>query len=327
VFITKKRLSRFFKLAGFGKMPLLPYILNIEPGNICNLHCPLCPTGSGDKSLSKGFLSLELFKKVFDQLSTSIESINLYSWGEPLLNKDLIKIIRYAKSMNGKVKITTSSNLNIQDNKLLADLVVSGIDEVIISCDGIDQDSYGRYRQGGDFTLVIQNMKEMARIRKESGAKTKLVWNFLVFKHNEEMVEKAQKMAGEIGVDFRIGLMRTSMKDEILKPHSEAIQKDISWIPDRQEYCAYDKVKLTAKKVISTCRKPWQEITINWDGRVFPCCAVYGDNFSLGDASRERIADIWNGHDYVQARKEILRKEVRPLTVCGLCRDNGFMHM
>ena len=129
----------------------MPHILNIEPGNICNLSCPLCPTGSNDPSLKKGMCSFKLFQKVFDQLNGQLECVNLYSWGEPLLNIELGEIIRYIKGSKRPVKVITSTNLNIKDRRALDDFIASGIDEVIVSCDGATKESYVKYRIGGNF--------------------------------------------------------------------------------------------------------------------------------------------------------------------------------
>lgn len=320
----KAKLSKFFK---FKKVVYLPFVLNMEPGNICNLSCPLCPTGKRDGSLKKGFLSFNFFKKIFDQIGGKLKVVNLYSWGEPLLNAELGKIINYIKNKNKKIKVITSTNLNVEDKNILDELISSGIDEIIVSCDGASEEAYKRYRVGGDFGLVIENMKYLVDKKKELNINAKIIWNFLVFKHNEHEVEKARQMAKQIGADFRAGLMRTSMKDEILKPHKDAIARDIEWIPDNPDYSAYDKERLLPKRIIKSCLKPWQEITVNWNGEVFPCCAVYGDNFSFADANKDPIIDIWNNRNFLQARKEILNKKEKPLTVCGLCRDNGFMHM
>jgi radical SAM protein with 4Fe4S-binding SPASM domain len=243
------------------------------------------------------------------------------------LNIELGEIIRYIKGSKRPAKVITSTNLNIKDRRVLDDFISSGIDEAIISCDGATEETYRKYRVGGDFGMVIDNLKYLVVKKDEAGSKTRIVWNFLVFKHNEHEVEKARKMAESLGVDFRIGFMRTTMKDEILKPHNEAIAKDMEWIPDNPEYSAYDKDRLVPKKTMKTCRKPWQEITVNWNGEVFPCCAVYGDSFSFGDASKEPIVKIWNNRNYLTARSEILNKNQKASTVCGLCRDNGFMHM
>ena len=327
MFLTKKRKSKLFKSIRLTKLPSMPFILNIEPGNICNLQCPLCPTGLGEKGMAKGFMELDFFKHIFDQFKNSLTSVNLYSWGEPLLNKDLSGIIRYIKEANKSIRIVTSTNLNIHDDKLLAELIDSGIDEIIVSCDGASQETYEKYRVGGNFNLVMRNLGYLAKKKEELAKNTRIIWNFLVFRHNEHEIEKAEAMAKEIGVNFRIGLMRTSMKDEILKSHKESIERDRNWIPDNPEYSAYDKINYTTKKIIKTCRKPWQEISINWNGLVFPCCAVYGEKYNFGDAREDSIKDIWNNPKFISARKDILNKKCSATTICGVCRNNGFMHM
>jgi radical SAM protein with 4Fe4S-binding SPASM domain len=327
LFRNRKREAKFFKALRFTMLPYSPSILNIEPGNICNLHCPLCPTGANEPGLSKGYMDFGLFKSIIDEIGKGLVSINLYSWGEPLLNKNLVEMIEYAKKANSNVRITTSTNLNIADRALLKRLIASGIDEIIVSCDGACEDTYRKYRVGGHFELVIENMKYLVKAKNELGKNTKIVWNFLVFKHNEHEVEKARQMAQQIGVDFRVGLMRTSMKDEILKPHKQAIEKDKEWIPDNPLYSAYDKEICLPKKNIRTCRKPWQEISVNWDGKVFACCAIYEEKYNFGNIKEDSLKGIWNNKMFQQARREIKDKKIKPQTIYGICRDNGFMHM
>ena len=325
--VGTKRIAKFFKLLRLTRLPFMPFILGIETGNICNLKCPLCPTGVEDLSMKKGFMRLEVFKKVFDEVKDSIQAINLYSWGEPLLNPDLINIINYAKKNKTNVKIITSTNLNIRNDHLLSEFIKSGIDEVIISCDGVTAQTYVKYRKGGDFDLVMRNMKFLLAENKRLGMAVRLIWNFIVFKHNEHEVEDAKQLAAELGIELRIGKMRTSMKDEILGAHGKSIEKDIDWIPDNPEYSAYNKEKMITKKIIKTCRKPWQEISVNWDGSIFPCCAIYGDKYAYGNLSEGGIKDNWNNKLYIEARKEIIDKKIKALTICGICRNHGFLHM
>ena len=277
--------------------------------------------------MKKGFMGLSLYKEIINQLKNNITSINMYSWGEPLLNPDFVSMVEYSKQVNNHIRITTSTNLNISDDKLLAALINSGIDEIIVSCDGASEESYSKYRVNGDYNLVIRNMKFIVSLLGQSNKKTDIIWNFLVFKHNEQEIDAAKEIAESIGVSLRISKMRTFMKDEITVPHAESIKKYKNWIPDKSEYSAYDKENEKTKAIIKTCRKPWQEISINWDGKVFPCCAVYGDEYSFADAAKNDIKQIWNNEVYIQARKEIKDKRIKAVTICGICRNNCFMHM
>ena len=61
VLVRKKRLfnlllNRISKLIKLSKPFGYPLTLMVEPTNICNLKCPLCPTGAGLVKRQKGFL-------------------------------------------------------------------------------------------------------------------------------------------------------------------------------------------------------------------------------------------------------------------------------
>jgi len=327
MFLTKKRKAKLFKFFKATRLPYLPFSLGIDPGNICNLKCPLCPTGLGEAGAKKSFMEFEFFKMVFDQLKDGLAEINMFNWGEPLLNKDLTRMIRYVKEKKESVRVITSTNLNIRNNSLLEDLLKSGIDQIIVSCDGASCETYVKYRVGGDFNLVMENIRFLVKENMELDKKALIVWNFIVFKHNEHEVELVKRIAKELGVNLSISTMRTSLKNEILKPHHEEISRDKEWIPDNPLYSAYDKCSLSTKKVMNTCKKLWQSIAINSSGLVFPCCAVYEEKYSFGDAKKDSLKDIWNNHKFISARQEVLDKERSAGTICGICRNNGFMHM
>ena len=84
----------------FIRNPLVvgyPFHLVLETGNICNLKCPLCPTPWREAAIPKGMLDFKSAKKIIDQFPFLLH-LNLSLWGEPLLNKEIFNIIRYAKS-------------------------------------------------------------------------------------------------------------------------------------------------------------------------------------------------------------------------------------
>ena len=88
-----------------------PPRISIETGNICNLRCPLCPTGQRNPGVMRGFMALDDFKKVVDEIGSYLILLRLYNWGEPLLNKDLLSMIHYA--VRKGISTTISSNLAI----------------------------------------------------------------------------------------------------------------------------------------------------------------------------------------------------------------------
>ena len=315
-------LPGIYMFLGKTQLPYYPSKISIESGNLCNLRCPLCPTGQQDKSAQKGFISFDVFKKVIDEIGQSLTLIRLYNWGEPLLNKDLQKMIRYAKERSIDIKISTNLSMKMEDDQIDV-LLKAGLGKIYISCNGASPSTYIKYHAGGDFELVMDNMKRLVQKKKElPGCHTKLVWLFHVFKHNEHETNAAQELAKKIGINIKISRMRPDMGKEIFETTQKALERDKAWIPDNP---AYTVISTKQKKRIG-CMLPWTETMINWDGSVLPCCAVYSEKHAFGNILENSFAEIWNNEMYVAARKEILGMKNEKKTICHTCKNSGFLH-
>jgi MoaA/NifB/PqqE/SkfB family radical SAM enzyme len=138
-----------------------PIKIYVDPASVCNLKCPLCPTGNGDKSRSKGFMKFEAFKKIIDEVKDYVIQVDLYNWGEPLLNKEIFKMVEYAHKLGIRTRIST--NLTILSESAVENMINSGLDELIASIDGASEETYQKYRVGGSFEKVIENLKLILR--------------------------------------------------------------------------------------------------------------------------------------------------------------------
>src|SRR6185436_9261287 len=196
--ILKLRVNRAFKRDFVSNFPIEAYI---EPTSFCNLRCPACPTGL--RLGERPFASIDesLFKSTIDQLGDYVFLLWMYNWGEPLLHKQTPELITYAKSK--KLKVVLSSNLSIKMSDDYIDrLVQSGLDTLIISLDGTSADTYKTYRLGGNFDLVRQNMRRIQDAKERHGLTVpQVVWQFLVFKHNEHEIAEASSVYREWGAD------------------------------------------------------------------------------------------------------------------------------
>lgn len=310
---------------GLSKIVSMPKMISIDPTNHCNLQCPLCPTGLDDKSVDRGLMKLEQYKPIIDRLGKWLQSANLYSWGEPLLNKSFVDMVRYTAKIPFQIRTISSANLNVLSEGQIEGLVTSGLDKLIVSCDGATQQVYEKYRVGGTVETVFENMRKLVAAKKRHNSPIRIVWNYLVMKHNEHEMDKARTIAKDIGVDITFGLMRTSLKEDILQSPSANIQRDLEWIPESPEFNPYDVNNKARKKPLSFCKRPWQETFINWNGDVFPCgCVVTEKQYSMGNVFERDFMDVWNGERYVAARKELLGQPNDIETVCHICKRNGY---
>jgi len=309
---------------GISKLASMPKMLNLDPTNHCDLKCPLCPTGLKDKTVERGSMKLEQFKPVIDRLGKYLQSINLYSWGEPLLHKSLVDMISHA-AKNHKIRTITSVHLGNLSDDQVEGLVTSGLDKLIVSVDGATQEVYEIYRVGGNIEKVFTNMKRLIEAKKRHNSNLNIVWNYLVMKQNEHQMDMARERAKEIGVEITFSVMRTNLKDDILGKVEKNIEKDAQWIPENPDFNPYDLEKKERKNPITFCKRPWMETFVNWNGDVFPCgCVVTESKYSMGNVFEKDFKDIWNGDKYIAARKELLDQPNELETICHLCKANGY---
>ncbi|MFQ5863051.1 MAG: radical SAM/SPASM domain-containing protein [Candidatus Brocadiales bacterium] len=309
---------------GLYRLHSYPAKITIESGNICNLRCPLCPTGQNDPSAKKGLMPFETYKKVVDELGEELYLMRLYNWGEPLLNPELVPMIKYAVSKGIIVKISTNLDIKMDVDQVKA-LLCSGVHKIYVSCNGTSEKTYQKYHKEGDFNRVMDNLRLLATKRSELNSSTDIVWLFHVFRHNEHEIEEAKELARELGVTLEINKMRPDMGKEIFETAEEAIKRDGGWLPKDPQYNIFDMEKKRPKMRFS-CDQLWTETVINWDGSVLPCCAVYSEKYAFGNILERPFSEIWNGESYQAARKEVLSKENGTWTICRVCKKTGFLH-
>jgi radical SAM protein with 4Fe4S-binding SPASM domain len=305
-------LVKVSKALKFPVVSGMPLTLMVEPTNFCNLKCPLCPTGSGLLGRKKASMSFNDFKKIFDEFAPYIIHLRLWNWGEPLLNPELFKMIRYAKKHDVFVNTSTNSSFLTKENA--KKLVQSGLDEIIISLDGVSKETYSKYRKKGNFDKVIEAMKMLVSEKKRAKSKTPSIkMQFIIMRHNEHDVDKAIRLAKEIGVDsifFKtVGMMDVSVYEPI---------KD--YLPQNKEYRRYGlKHGKISSKLKNFCDYLWDETTINVDGSVVPCCRDSHNSYVFGNIFNEPFKKIWNNKKYVEFRRQVLKNK-QSIALCRYCQ-------
>ena len=190
-FINVIKVLSSFGLSRIYRKPIvwgMPISFSIEPTNHCNLQCPECPSGLGTLTRPLGLLKLSDFKEWIDQIKSTGFYVQLFFQGEPYINKNLPEMIKYAQSQNIYVSISTNGHFVNEKN---VDLVVDNApDKLIFSVDGLDEESYQKYRVGGTFEQADKGLRALINRRNELGLKKPFVeFQFIVMKHNENQLD------------------------------------------------------------------------------------------------------------------------------------------
>ena len=262
-----------------------PYILILEPTNVCNLHCPFCLTGKG---ISGGrqvrHMAFAEARPIIDDLADTLYFLQMYTWGEPLLNKDTLSMIEYAKGRGVYVMLSTNATTLTPENNRR--LIAGGIDYIMVSIDGGSAATYPIYRKGGDYDKVLANVRDLLAQRRTLGRDRPFVeWQYVVFRHNEHEVDATERLAYEIGVDRFTPL--------------PAYVEDPQWLPTNRKY----RTTLLNPERILHCERPWTHFNVRADGGVASCCYEFFKQDDFDTLGPSRFADVWNNAHFQQSRR------------------------
>lgn len=300
-----------------------PIILVIDPSNTCNLKCRLCITGIGKNIRKKQFLSFKNFKKILDVLGPRAVKLDLFNWGEPFLNPDIFKMIKYAGKY--KLQITVSSNLNYFPPKFAQKIINAGLHRIIISLHGASQKTYSKYSRGGNFEKVMKNIKLLVEEKKLRGKKDpEIVWRFLVTKDNQRELKKASLYSKNLGLDIFEPIPIKLGAGLNPRQFSRSVTKEYDFLPGDKNYRLYNKK--APRSTTRSCFWPWEIVTIEPDGNIQPCCVYEDPKFDFGNIFTTPFGKIWNGEKYIMARKAIKKNlKNNTDTICGLCVASGYL--
>jgi len=290
----------------------MPLSMEIEPTTSCNLRCPQCPSGLREFTRDTGMLDLNLYKKIIDELHPELVWLILYFQGEPFLNKSFLEFVKYAASKN--LYTATSSNAHYFTDEMAKATVESGLDRLIISIDGTNQETYSKYRKGGQLNKVIEGTENLLKWKKELGIQTPhIIWQFIAFKHNEHQIPEIKKLAKEIGVD-ELGIKTAQIYD---------YQTSNEFIPENEDLSRYSKTETgyqIKNKLLNQCWRMWRGSVITWDGLVVPCCFDKDATHRFGNITKQSFKSVWSGEQYNNFRKAILKSR-KEIDICTNCTE------
>lgn len=107
-----------------------PFFAHFFVTERCNLRCEYCTVYKNPSEE----LDEEGCKKVIDRIAEMKVAVISFTGGEPLLRKDIFRLIDHAKSKEMLVKISSNGTLSRQ---IYSELMKTGIDSINISMDGI----------------------------------------------------------------------------------------------------------------------------------------------------------------------------------------------
>jgi MoaA/NifB/PqqE/SkfB family radical SAM enzyme len=267
----------------------LPPYIKLEATPLCHLSCPGCVHKSKEykKTLNnKMHLTVERFGQIIDPIAQDLIGVSLSLLGEPLLNRELPEIVDYAHRR--RVCTSFPTNMSVPLSAAQAEAFVNaGLDLMQVSLDGASEETYLKYRIGGRFPLVLENVRTMAEAKRRLGAaRPILVWKMVIFPHNKHEVEVVKRTYSTLGFD-RCEFVLDYCGDASLKQHSTWQN---SMVTNREP-----------------CYWAWNTAIVGWDGTVSPCCKDGMSRIFLGNAAEHGLKAVWQDEPYAALRRGFRR--------------------
>ena len=295
-----------------------PIHITIEPTNCCNLKCPLCLTGIESLGRPKGKMTLGQFEAIIDEIKGYVLRLEIAGCGEPFLNPDLCKMIRYASDAGVWVHLDTNGIL-INTEQKVCELINSGLGLLNMSIDGASQETYEEYRVGGKLQVVIKNLKLLIEEKvRQDGPYPEIVWQVVVTRNNEHEIEEMQRMADTLGVD-RFVTKGVSLAG-ISLPGSGIVPKTLSdrFVPTNALFHRHK----AAKEVVyrNGCSALYKNAFILWNGDVSTCCHdAKGENIMGNIFEAGSFHKVWNAPRYRQLRRQVNADISKADPLCSIC--------
>jgi len=312
------KLYASFQSSRLLKTPIqwgMPLSLSIEPTTACNLGCPECPSGLKQFSRPTGKLKTDVHQRMLEQVSKNVFYINYYFQGEPFLHPQFLDLIKDAKTK--KIYTATSTNAHFIDQKKAEEIVKSGLDRLIISIDGLTQQTYESYRVHGKLDKVLAGTKHIVAAKKRLNSQTPhLIFQFLAVKANEHEIEEVKLLGKEMGIEE----VRIKTAQVYNYKHGNPL------IPTNEKYARYklnkDGTYSLKWKTGNHCWRMWSSCVLTWDAKVVPCCFDKDAQHQLGSLEEKPFKLIWNSKRYQNFRKAVLTQR-NQIDICQNCSEGA----
>lgn len=296
------------------KSGIAPFIMSLELGNECNANCLFCRDAKGvihdinkdaplTGGIEKGVMPFEMAVDIIRQVKDDVLIAVLYTNGEPLLYKDISKLIRFCNKNHVLTMIATNGLLLNKDN--ISDILDAGIDFIKLQLSGFTQDVYNVQVRHGNVERLKDNIRLLVAIRKSKSAHTLLMLDYIVYQYNQHQLPLVREFCRELDImlNVRPGNPQGGLEGREPPQSREVLPLKIS------------------------CDWLWKGMQVNFNGHILQCCdgVIYSGikPYAIYQIGHTDVRKVWNGRAAQDMRYVIAHKGRGVLPLCAQCYRRG----
>ena len=273
----------------------VPFVVQVEPTNVCNFRCPICPESFPDYAQRAGYYQ-EIHPNTWANVLRSLREwspvkvVRFWHTGEPLLNRRLPDMILEASQYADRTEVTTNASFLY---KRTGPLLASGLDHLRISVYGTTDDEYLE-ATGGRCTLAeVMAAAEGFRIARDRLGKVKPHIYAELVSDRADLERFRNQWAG---VADSLGVKELHNWGSALVTLGESPRPE---------------------KLV--CPFMFYELFVKANGDVTVCCVDWANELIVGNVNDSSLVEIWRGPRLAELRAVHLAGRRSSLNACREC--------
>ncbi|NQU42628.1 radical SAM protein [bacterium] len=304
-----------------------PFRGYLELTSVCNLRCRMCTQAGG---ITPVYLELEHLDRL-EPAFRYLRHISLVGLGEAFVHRDFREFLTRIRARNVAVRVI--SNGILLDEDLARFVIGQGLEDLWISLDATDSQTYLEIRGMDRFDRILDNIRRLNSLKAEMGKDRPVInLNFVIMRRNVEQIADFIRLASDLGAPavhacYMIAFIEEMREESVFYDKALAnrclreargVAKELGVAfhgPDlfREPFDEEGPHEDDGEWGYLKCREPWEFAYFNCEGKVVPCCT---EQARLADLREMSFPEIWNGNAYRAYRRSLTTDHPSPF-----CRE------
>jgi radical SAM protein with 4Fe4S-binding SPASM domain len=236
-------------------------------------------------------MDISLFEKIMKEAAGKSELAILHLMGEPLINREIVKMIPLCKKAN--IKSVISTNAMLLNDEMANAICSSGLDTIILSFDGVSKETFEKVRFKAKYDTVKNNIERFLKRKHKPHTVVQMI--------SFDLTDSERSQFKELWKGYNV--------DVLIKPYT-------NWQGDNDQINSWCRTDIAGLRY-RTCDRLWKWATITQNGTMIPCCRDYDATVPFGNIKDHSIANIWNGSEFQNFRMQHSLGRER----CSICKN------
>jgi len=290
----------------YKELPLsTPFSVHIFPSYFCNFKCSYCLHSLSEEELKKmsfkrQFMEFDTYKKAIDSLKefpNKLKALIFAGHGEPLIHKDIDKMVDYAKKNNIADRVEIVTNASLLTHDLSDKLISAGLDRLRISVQGVTSQKYKDVSNIQiDYNDFVENIRYFYRKRKNTNIYIKIIDIALDSKEDEKkFLDIFSPVCDTAAIEYAIPF--------------------VSEVDYSSFNTDFNRCKQGHSQSSNICSMPFYMLVLEPNGNILPCCSTTVP-IVLGNIHNSSLRDVWQS----EKLKSFLRLQLTGKNMNSVCK-------